>query len=49
MAFRAQGAWYAAGALSDALDLAATAAAWPRLPPGTRWLVAASEPDAEVP
>ena len=36
------GAWFAAGALSDALDVAVTAAAWPRLPRFTRWLVAAS-------
>jgi hypothetical protein len=36
------GAWYGAGALSDALDLAITAAAWPRLPRATRWLIAAS-------
>jgi hypothetical protein len=34
--------WIAAGALSDALDVAATAADWPRLPRYTRWLVAAS-------
>lgn len=39
---RPAGAWYAAGALSDALDAAVTAAAWPRLPRSTRWLVAAS-------
>jgi hypothetical protein len=36
------GGWYAAGALSDALDVAVTAAAWPRLPRPTRWLVAAA-------
>jgi hypothetical protein len=35
-------AWYAAGALSDALDLTITVTAWPRLPRATRWLVAAS-------
>jgi hypothetical protein len=35
-------AWYAAGALSDALDLTITVTAWPRLPRVTRWLVAAS-------
>lgn len=39
---RPAGAWYAAGALSDALDVAVTVAAWRRLPRGTRWLVAAS-------
>jgi hypothetical protein len=39
---RSASAWYAAGALSDALDVAVTVAAWPRLPRGTRWLVAAS-------
>jgi hypothetical protein len=39
---RSAGAWYAAGALSDALDLAITLAAWPRLPRATRWLIAAS-------
>jgi hypothetical protein len=37
-----QAAWYAAGALSDALDATVTAAAWSRLPRTTRWLVAAS-------
>jgi hypothetical protein len=35
-------AWVAAGALSDALDVAASAASWPELPRITRWLVAAS-------
>jgi hypothetical protein len=35
-------AWLAAGALSDALDVVATATAWPELPSRTRWLVAAS-------
>jgi hypothetical protein len=35
-------AWLAAGALSDALDVVATAASWPELPSRTRWLVAAS-------
>ncbi len=39
---RAASSWVAAGALSDALDVAATAAAWPALPRTTRWLVAAS-------
>ena len=38
---RQAGAWYAAGALADALDVAVTAAAWPRLPRATRWLIAA--------
>jgi hypothetical protein len=42
------GAWFAAGALSDALDVAVTAAAWPRLPRVTRWLVAASAGGAAV-
>jgi hypothetical protein len=39
---RATAAWYAAGAVSDALDVAVTVAAWDRLPRFTRWLVAAS-------
>lgn len=34
--------WVAAGALSDALDVAASAASWRELPKFTRWLVAAS-------
>jgi hypothetical protein len=34
--------WVAAGALSDALDVAASLAAWRELPRVTRWLVAAS-------
>jgi hypothetical protein len=34
--------WVAAGALSDALDVAASLASWPDLPRVTRWLVAAS-------
>ena len=38
----ASASWLAAGALSDALDVAATVAAWPQLPRRTRWLVAAS-------
>ena len=42
------GAWVAAGALSDALDVAITAAAWPELPRTTRWLVAASAGGAAV-
>jgi hypothetical protein len=35
-------AWVAAGALSDALDVAASVASWSDLPRVTRWLVAAS-------
>jgi hypothetical protein len=42
------GAWYAAGALSDALDVAVTAAAWPRLPRATRWLIAATAGGAAI-
>jgi hypothetical protein len=42
------GAWFAAGALSDALDVAVTAAEWRRLPRATRWLVAASAGGAAV-
>jgi hypothetical protein len=34
--------WVAAGALSDALDVAASVASWHDLPRITRWLVAAS-------
>jgi hypothetical protein len=45
---RQAGAWYAAGALSDALDVAVTAAAWPRLPRDTRWLVAAAAGGAAI-
>lgn len=45
---RSAGAWYAAGALSDALDLGITAAAWPRLPRVTRWLIAASAGGAAI-
>ena len=44
----AAGAWVAAGALSDALDVAITAAAWPELPRTTRWLVAAAAGGAAV-
>ena len=44
----AAGVWVAAGALSDALDVAITAAAWPELPRTTRWLVAASAGGAAV-
>lgn len=35
-------AWVAAGALSDALDVAASLRAWRELPRNGRWLVAAS-------
>ncbi len=35
-------AWVGAGALSDALDVAATLASWRELPRFTRWLVVAS-------
>ena len=35
-------AWVAAGALSDALDVAASVASWRELPRMSRWLVAAS-------
>jgi hypothetical protein len=35
-------AWVAAGALSDALDVAASVASWDELPRLTKWLVAAS-------
>jgi hypothetical protein len=35
-------AWVGAGALSDALDVAATLASWHELPRFTRWLVVAS-------
>jgi hypothetical protein len=34
--------WVAAGAISDALDVAASALAWQRLPRGWRWLVVGS-------
>jgi hypothetical protein len=44
----AASAWCAAGALADALDVATTVAAWPRLPRFTRWLVAASAGGAAV-
>jgi hypothetical protein len=45
---RVAAAWYAAGALSDALDVAVTVTAWDRLPRFTRWLVAASAAGAAV-
>ena len=41
-------AWVAAGALCDALDVAASAASWRELPRLTRWLVAASAGGAAV-
>lgn len=41
------GAWFAAGALADALDAAVTLAAWQRLP-RTRWLIVASAGGAAV-
>lgn len=40
--------WVAAGALSDALDVAVSAASWRELPKLTRWLVAASAGGAAV-
>jgi hypothetical protein len=45
---RPASAWYAAGALSDALDVAVTLSAWPRLPRTTRWLIAASAGGAAI-
>jgi hypothetical protein len=42
------GALYAAGALSDTLDVAITVTAWQRLPTTTRWLVAASASGAAL-
>ncbi len=41
-------AWVAAGALSDALDVAASLAAWRELPRAGRWLVVASAGGAAV-
>jgi hypothetical protein len=41
-------AWFAAGALSDALDVVASALAWRELPRVTRWLVAVSAGGAAV-
>jgi hypothetical protein len=41
-------AWVAAGALSDALDVAASVAAWDELPRLTKWLVAASAGGAAI-
>jgi hypothetical protein len=47
---RADGAapWFAAGALSDALDVAASVSSWRELPRFTRWLVVASAGGAAV-
>jgi hypothetical protein len=39
---RSASGWVAAGALSDALDVAASVRSWPQLPRNGRWLVAAS-------
>jgi len=41
-------AWVAAGALSDALDVAASLSSWRELPPLTRWFVAASAGGAAI-
>ena len=41
-------AWLAAGALADALDVAASLLAWRELPRFTRWLVAASAAGAAL-
>jgi hypothetical protein len=40
--------WLAAGALSDALDAATSAASWSELPRVTRWLVAGSASGAAL-
>jgi hypothetical protein len=40
--------WLAAGALSDALDVAASLASWDELPRLTKWLVAASAGGAAI-
>jgi hypothetical protein len=40
--------WFAAGALSDALDVAASVSSWRELPRFTRWLVVASAGGAAV-
>lgn len=45
---RSAAAWYAAGALSDVVDVAITVAAWRRLPRTGRWFVAASAGGAAV-
>ncbi|MBO0786498.1 MAG: hypothetical protein J2P33_10520, partial [Actinobacteria bacterium] len=41
-------AWVAAGALSDALDVAATLSAWRELPRAGRWLVLGSASGAAL-
>jgi hypothetical protein len=41
-------AWVGAGALADALDVAATVASWDELPRRSRWLVAASATGAAI-
>jgi len=41
-------AWVGAGALADALDVAATVASWDELPQRSRWLVAASAGGAAI-
>jgi hypothetical protein len=41
-------AWVAAGALSDALDVAASVKSWPSLPRAGRWLVVLSAGGAAV-
>jgi hypothetical protein len=42
------GIWIGIGALSDAMDVLATVAAWDELPPVGRWLVAVSAGGAAV-
>jgi hypothetical protein len=42
------GIWIGIGALSDAMDVLATVAAWDELPPAGRWLVAVSAGGAAV-
>ena len=44
----AASAWFAAGALADALDVAASLSAWRELPRAGRWLVAAAAGGAAV-
>jgi hypothetical protein len=41
-------AWVAAGALSDALDVAASLSSWQELPRLTRWLVVGSAGGAAI-
>ena len=45
---RPASAWVAAGALSDAMDVAASLAAWRELPRLTRWLVVGSAAGAAL-